>query len=47
MGTPYETIYNRCLSRIDDPTLVMFPEEDLEDLETPDDIELPDIIPSA
>ena len=32
MGTPYETIYNRCLSRIDDPTLVMFPEEDLENM---------------
>lgn len=30
--TSYETIYNRCLSRITDPTLVMLPEEDLEDM---------------
>ena len=30
--TSYETIYNRCLSRITDPTLVMIPEEDLESM---------------
>ena len=32
MATPYETIYNRALSKLEDPTLVMLPEEDLEDM---------------
>ena len=32
MGTPYEIIYNRCLSRIDDPTLLMLTEEDMENM---------------
>jgi hypothetical protein len=30
--TSYETIYNRCLSRITDPTIAMLPDEDLEDM---------------
>ena len=32
MATPYETIYNRVLSKIEDPTLAMLPEEDLENM---------------
>lgn len=32
MATPYETIYNCALSKIEDPTLAMLPEEDLEDM---------------
>ena len=32
MATPYETIYNRALSKIEDPTLAMLPEEDLENM---------------
>ena len=32
MATPYETIYNRALSKIEDPTLAMLPEEDLENI---------------
>lgn len=30
--TSYETIYNRALSKIEDPTLAMLPEEDLENM---------------
>lgn len=29
MGTPYEKLYERALSKIEDPTLAMLPEEDL------------------
>ena len=32
MATPYETIYNRALSKIEDPQLAMLPEEDLEEM---------------
>lgn len=32
MATSYEEMYNRCLSRIEDPTLAMLPEEDLENI---------------
>ena len=32
MATPYETIYNRSLSKLEDPTLAMLPEEDLENM---------------
>ena len=32
MATPYETIYTRCLAKLEDPTLAMLPEEDLEDM---------------
>lgn len=32
MATPYEIIYNRALSKIEDPTLAMLPEEDLENM---------------
>lgn len=32
MVTPYETIYTRCLAKLEDPTLAMLPEEDLEDM---------------
>ena len=32
MATPYETIYNRALDKIEDPTLAMLPEEDLENM---------------
>ena len=32
MATPYETIYNQALSKIEDPTLAMLPEEDLENM---------------
>lgn len=32
MATPYETIYNRVLSKIEDPILAMLPEEDLENM---------------
>ena len=32
MATPYETIYNCALSKIEDPTLAMLPEEDLENM---------------
>ena len=32
MATPYETIYTRCLAKLEDPTLAMLPEEDLEDI---------------
>ena len=32
MATPYETIYNHALSKIEDPTLAMLPEEDLENM---------------
>ena len=32
MATPYETIYNRALSKIEDPQLAMLPEEDLENM---------------
>ena len=32
MATPYETIYNRALSKLEDPTLAMLPEEDLENM---------------
>lgn len=32
MATPYETIYNRCLSKLEDPTLAMLPEEDIENM---------------
>lgn len=28
--TQYSTLYNKCLSKIEDPTLAMLPEEDLE-----------------
>lgn len=30
--TSYETIYNRCLSKLEDPTLAMLPEEDIENM---------------
>ena len=30
--TSYETIYNRALSKLEDPTLAMLPEEDLENM---------------
>lgn len=30
--TSYETVYNRALSKLEDPQLVMLPEEDLEDM---------------
>lgn len=30
--TSYETIYNHALSKIEDPTLAMLPEEDLENM---------------
>lgn len=30
--TSYDVIYNRCLSRITDPTLAMFSDEDLENM---------------
>lgn len=30
--TLYEDVYNRCLSRITDPTLVMLPDEDLDNM---------------
>lgn len=32
MATPYETIYNRCLLKLEDPTLAMLPEEDIENM---------------
>ena len=32
MATPYETIYTRCLAKLEDPTMAMLPEEDLEDM---------------
>ena len=32
MATPYETIYNCALSKLEDPTLAMLPEEDLENM---------------
>ena len=32
MATPYETIYNLCLSKLEDPTLAMLPEEDIENM---------------
>lgn len=32
MATPYETIYNHALSKLEDPTLAMLPEEDLENM---------------
>ena len=32
MATPYETIYNCALAKIEDPTLAMLPEEDLENM---------------
>ena len=32
MATPYETIYNCCLSKLEDPTLAMLPEEDIENM---------------
>lgn len=32
MATPYETIYTRCLAKLEDPMLAMLPEEDLEDM---------------
>ena len=32
MATPYETIYTRCLAKLEDPTLAMLPEEDLENM---------------
>ena len=32
MATPYETIYNRALSKLEDPQLAMLPEEDLEEI---------------
>ena len=31
MATPYETIYNRALNKIEDPQLAQLPEEDLEE----------------
>ena len=30
--TSYETIYEKCLAKIEDPSLVMLPEEDLENM---------------
>lgn len=30
--TQYSTLYERCLSKIEDPTLAMLPEEDLENM---------------
>lgn len=30
--TQYSTLYEKCLSKIEDPTLAMLPEEDLEDM---------------
>ena len=30
--TQYSTLYEKCLSKIEDPTLVMLPEEDLENM---------------
>lgn len=30
--TSYETVYNRCLAKIEDPTLAMLQEEDLEEM---------------
>ena len=32
MATPYGTIYTRCLAKLEDPTLAILPEEDLEDM---------------
>ena len=32
MGAPYETIYSRCLAKLEDPTLLQLPEEDLEEM---------------
>lgn len=32
MATPYEIIYNRTLSKLEDPQLAMLPEEDLEEI---------------
>ena len=32
MATPYETIYNRALNKLEDPQLLMMPEEDLEEM---------------
>ena len=32
MATPYKTIYTRCLAKLEDPTLAMLPEEDLENM---------------
>ena len=32
MATPYETIYTRCLAKLEDPTLAMLPEEDIENM---------------
>jgi hypothetical protein len=30
--TSYETIYSRCLAKLEDPTLLQLPEEDLEEM---------------
>ena len=30
--TSYEVLYNRCLSKLEDPTLMQLPEEDLEEM---------------
>ena len=30
--TQYSTLYEKCLSKIEDPTLAMIPEEDLENM---------------
>ena len=30
--TQYSTLYEKCLSKLEDPTLVMLPEEDLEEM---------------
>jgi hypothetical protein len=30
--TSYEVLYNRCLQKLEDPQLAMFPEEDLEEM---------------
>lgn len=30
--TQYSTLYEKCLSKIEDPTLAMLPEEDLENM---------------
>ena len=30
--TQYSTLYEKCLSKIEDPTLVMLPEEDLQNM---------------
>lgn len=32
MATPYETIYNRALNKLEDPQLAQLPEEDLEEM---------------